>query len=61
MSDPAPPYWPSSVTQVGPYRLLRRIGQGGMAEVHEAVVYGGSGRKRVAIRCCGQSFVGAAT
>lgn len=37
--------------QVGPFRLLRRIGQGGMAEVHEAVVYGGSGfEKRVAIK-----------
>lgn len=51
MSEPASPYGPMSSPQVGPYRLLRRIGQGGMAEVHEAVVYGGSGfEKRVAIK-----------
>ena len=41
----------SPLSQVGPYRLLRRIGQGGMAEVHEAMVYGGSGfEKKVAIK-----------
>ncbi|MBL9008062.1 MAG: serine/threonine protein kinase [Myxococcales bacterium] len=38
-------------SQIGPYRLLRRIGQGGMAEVYEAMVYGGSSfEKKVAIK-----------
>jgi len=32
---------------LGPYRLLRRIGQGGMAEVHLAVRYGASGFEKV--------------
>jgi serine/threonine-protein kinase len=36
---------------VGPYRLIRRIGAGGMAEVFLAVAYGASGfEKRVAIK-----------
>jgi serine/threonine-protein kinase len=49
MSERASEHKP--LPQVGPYRLLRRIGQGGMAEVHEALVYGGSGfEKRVAIK-----------
>ena len=60
MSDPAPPLWPRS-SPVGPYRLLRRIGQGGMAEAHEAV-YGGSGfEKRVAIKMLRSELLGAAT
>lgn len=42
---------PLPLSQIGPYRLLRRIGQGGMAEVYEARVYGGSGfEKKVAIK-----------
>jgi serine/threonine-protein kinase len=42
---------PLPLSQIGPYRLLRRIGQGGMAEVYEAVVYGGSGfEKKVAVK-----------
>ena len=36
---------------LGPYRLVRRIGQGGMAEVHLAVRYGASGfEKPVALK-----------
>lgn len=35
----------------GPYRLLRRLGQGGLAEVHLALAFGASGfEKRVAIK-----------
>lgn len=45
------PASPLPLSQIGPYRLLRRIGQGGMAEVYEAMVYGGSGfEKKVAIK-----------
>ena len=37
--------------QLGPYKLLRRLGHGGMAEVFLATVYGASGfEKRVAIK-----------
>ncbi len=36
---------------LGPYRLLRRIGVGGMAEVYAAVAYGASGfEKRIALK-----------
>lgn len=36
---------------LGPYKLLRRVGRGGMAQVYLAVVYGASGfEKRVAIK-----------
>jgi serine/threonine-protein kinase len=36
---------------LGPYRLVRRLGQGGMAEVHLAVRYGASGfEKAVALK-----------
>ena len=39
------------VKRGGPYRLVRRIGQGGMAEVHLAVRYGASGfEKPVALK-----------
>ena len=43
---------PSQVeAQLGPYRLLRRLGQGGMAEVYLAVCYGASGfEKKVAVK-----------
>jgi serine/threonine-protein kinase len=37
--------------QIGPYRLVRRLGQGGMAEVYLGVVYGASGfEKQVAVK-----------
>jgi len=37
--------------QIGPYRLLRRLGQGGMAEVYLGVAYGASGfEKKVAVK-----------
>ena len=36
---------------LGPYRLLRRLGVGGMAEVYLAVAHGASGfEKKVAIK-----------
>jgi serine/threonine-protein kinase len=39
------------LSQIGPYRLLRRLGQGGMAEVYLGVVYGASGfEKKVAVK-----------
>jgi eukaryotic-like serine/threonine-protein kinase len=38
-------------TQLGPYRVLRRLGRGGMAEVFLAVSYGASGfEKKVALK-----------
>jgi serine/threonine protein kinase len=38
-------------TQIGPYRVLRRIGRGGMAEVFLGVAYGASGfEKKVALK-----------
>jgi serine/threonine-protein kinase len=41
----------SNTVQIGPYRVLRRIGQGGMAQVFLAVGYGASGfEKRVAVK-----------
>ena len=45
------PYSPATPSQLGPYRLLRRLGQGGMAEVHLGVVYGASGfEKQVVLK-----------
>jgi eukaryotic-like serine/threonine-protein kinase len=40
-----------TLTQLGPYKLVRRIGHGGMAEVYMAVRYGASGfEKRFALK-----------
>jgi serine/threonine protein kinase len=45
------PHGDSLPRSLGPYRLLRRIGAGGMAEVHLAAAYGASGfERRVAIK-----------
>ncbi len=42
---------PSLPRQFGPYQLTRRLGVGGMAEVHEAIAFGASGfEKRIAIK-----------
>jgi serine/threonine-protein kinase len=40
-----------SVDRIGPYHVLRKLGQGGMAQVFLAVAYGASGfEKRVAVK-----------
>ena len=42
---------PDTPDYLGPYRLIRRIGQGGMAEIHQGVASGASGfEKKVALK-----------
>jgi len=42
---------PGTPSQLGPYQLLKRLGQGGMAEVYQGMVYGASGfEKLVALK-----------
>ena len=42
---------PDTPDYLGPYRLLKRIGQGGMAEIHQGVASGASGfEKKVALK-----------
>jgi eukaryotic-like serine/threonine-protein kinase len=44
---------------IGPYQLIRRLGRGGMAEVHLAASYGASGFQRtVAIKTLAPELVG---
>jgi len=44
---------------LGPYQLVRRLGRGGMAEVHLAIAYGASGFSReVAIKTLAPELVG---
>jgi len=39
------------MTSIGPYQLVRRLGRGGMAEVHLAIAHGASGfQRKVAIK-----------
>lgn len=48
-----------ALEQLGPYRLARRLGRGGMAEVYLGIAYGASGfEKRVAIKTLLPSFRG---
>lgn len=42
---------PDTPDYLGPYRLLKRIGQGGMAEIHQGIASGASGfEKKVALK-----------
>lgn len=44
---------------IGPYALVRRLGRGGMAEVHLAIAHGASGfERRVAIKTLAPELVG---
>jgi len=46
-------------TTIGPYQLVRRLGRGGMAEVHLAVAHGASGFERhVAIKTLAPELAG---
>ncbi len=48
-------------TSLGPYQLVRRLGRGGMAEVHLAIAHGASGFSReVAIKTLAPELVGTA-
>ena len=47
------------IRAIGPYELVRRIGRGGMAEVHLAIAHGASGFQRVvAIKLLAPELVG---
>ena len=48
-------------TSLGPYQLVRRLGRGGMAEVHLAIAHGASGFSReVAVKTLAPELVGTA-
>jgi serine/threonine protein kinase len=47
------------IRAIGPYQLVRRLGRGGMAEVHLAIAHGASGfERRVAIKRLGPELAG---
>ena len=49
------------MTSIGPYQLVRRLGRGGMAEVHLAIAHGASGfARQVAIKTLAPELAGEA-
>ena len=47
------------IRAIGPYQLVRRLGRGGMAEVHLAIAHGASGFERhVAIKMLAPELAG---
>jgi serine/threonine protein kinase len=47
------------IRAIGPYELVRRLGRGGMAEVHLAIAHGASGfQRKVAIKLLAPELAG---